>query len=144
MGKNIIKLHGSMKLHVRLRDELSILLVKIGSTMFTPNNTKIDWGVTEKRIQYFVREKKTKNKILILEPVGEKECDPDKFILLVSDDIRDKLKLNLALESMKYIFKNSKIDYSIWEKLISQKSKEDFIKGGTEIEFKKWNFSNRW
>jgi hypothetical protein len=137
MGKNIIKLHGSMKLHVRLRDELSILLVKIGSTMFTPNNTKIDWGVTEKRIQYFVREKKTKNKILILEPVGEKECDPDKFILLVSDDIRDKLKLNLALESMKYIFKNSKIDYSIWEKLISQKSKEDFIKGGTEIEFKK-------
>src|SRR5574344_2082683 len=79
----------NQKLHTQMHDEMSKLIIGIGSRMYTPESTKIRYEIVDKKIEFYAEVKRTKNKILILKSSQESN-GITKFVLHASDDIRCK------------------------------------------------------
>lgn len=107
----------NQKLHTQMHDEMSKLVIGIGSKMYTPESTKIRYEIVNKNIEFYAEVKKTKDKILILKSIQGQNGDVN-FVLYASSNIRCINEMTDAFRKMNYNLKESKSDFSIWEKVI--------------------------
>lgn len=109
----------NQELHTKMHDEMSKLIIGIGSKMYTPESTKICYEIVNRNIEFYAEVKKTKDKILILKSSQESNGNT-KFVLHASDDIRCKEEMCNTFRAMNYDLKESRADFSIWEKVIAK------------------------